>query len=218
MRKDYTHITFILDRSGSMEAGNMWSDAINGLKSIIEEQKKDNSLCTFSFCFFDTVIESPLKFANIQEISAKTIDDFKVFPRGGTSLLDALGISIKETGAALDKMAESERPAKVIFMVQTDGQENSSNEYDSDSIKAMIKEHEEKYSWKFMFLSSDLQAVNQAVHFGFAAQSVTVFNGENTTGAYSLLNAKVSGARCATTNEAYISSTTFSEEDTRSLN
>jgi hypothetical protein len=29
---------------------------------------------------------------------------------------------------------------------------------------------------------------------------------------------KVSGARCATTNEAYISSTTFSEEDTRSLN
>ena len=47
MNNDYTHITFILDRSGSM-AGAMWSDAIGGLKSIIEEQKKDKSLCTFN--------------------------------------------------------------------------------------------------------------------------------------------------------------------------
>jgi uncharacterized protein YegL len=212
MNNEYTHITFILDRSGSME-GKMWSDAIGGLKSIIEEQKKDKTLCTFSLCFFDTEIETPIKITNIQELSAQKIDDLKIHPRGGTSLLDALGFSIKDTGEVFDKMAESERPAKVIFMVQTDGGENSSREYRASQIKELIEKQQKEYNWKFMFLSSDIQATNETQHYGFATACTMSFSENNVSGAYDVISSKLSQARSAKTTGTYLEATSFNEED-----
>lgn len=212
MNNEYTHITFILDRSGSME-GKMWADAIGGLKSIIEEQRKDKTLCTFSFCFFDTEIEIPIKITNIQELSAQKIDDLKIYPRGGTSLLDALGFSIKDTGEAFDKMAESERPAKVIFMIQTDGEENSSCEYKASQIKELIESQEQKYNWKFMFLSSDIKATNETQHFGFATNSTMSFAEHNVSGAYNVISSKISQARSAISVASYSAATSFNKED-----
>ena len=218
MNQDYTHITFLLDRSGSMGFNNMWQDAIGGLKSLIEEQRKDKSLCTFSFCFFDTEIETPLKFLNIQEISGSTIDKLNIVPRGGTALLDALGQTIKDTGRILNDMSESEKPSKVIFMVQTDGQENSSREFTSEQINDLVKEHEEKYNWKFMFLSSDIQAVAETQSFGFAANSTMSFAEQNITGAYNVISDKLSQVRSAKNVDSYIKATTFNEDDKNKAN
>jgi uncharacterized protein YegL len=212
MNNEYTHITFILDRSGSM-GGKMWTDAIGGLKSIIEDQKKDKTLCTFSLCFFDNKIETPIRIINIQELSAQKIDDLKIHPRGGTALLDALGFSIKDTGEAFDKMSESEKPAKVIFMIQTDGMENCSCEYKASQIKELIEQQEKKYNWKFMFLSSDVQAAHETQSFGFSANSVTNFNQNNVSGAYDVISSKLSSARSAKSMSAYLEATSFNEED-----
>lgn len=57
---------------------------------------------------------------------------YKLLPRGSTALLDAVGRAINETGARLSKIAEAYRPGLVIFVVMTDGEENS---LPSDSYK-----------------------------------------------------------------------------------
>lgn len=65
-------------------------------------------------------------------------------PRGGTALLDAVGRAINETGERLGKMAEEDRPGLVVFVVLTDGQENSSQEFSKSRIKKMIVHQQEQ--------------------------------------------------------------------------
>ena len=53
-------------------------------------------------------------------------------------------------------MPEGERPEKVLFTIITDGYENSSKEFDWQTIKNMIKHQREKYSWVFTFLGANI--------------------------------------------------------------
>ena len=59
-------------------------------------------------------------------------------PRGNTALLDAVGRAINETGERLAKMAEKDRPGLVVFVITTDGLENSSKEFSKAQIKEMV--------------------------------------------------------------------------------
>ena len=53
-------------------------------------------------------------------------------------------------------MPEEERPEKVIFTIVTDGAENSSKEFDWETVRNMIKHQREKYSWVFTFLGANI--------------------------------------------------------------
>lgn len=53
-------------------------------------------------------------------------------------------------------MPEEERPEKVLFTIVTDGEENSSKEFDWETVKNMIKHQREKYSWVFTFLGANI--------------------------------------------------------------
>jgi hypothetical protein len=55
-------------------------------------------------------------------------------------------------------MAEHDRPGKVIFVIQTDGQENSSKIYSEQKIREMIKHQGDVYGWTFTFLGADQDA------------------------------------------------------------
>lgn len=90
MRKDYTHISIVLDRSGSMSG--IAKDMEGGLRSFIEEQKKVDGKCTVSLYRFDDTTDKVYDFIDIQEAS-----DFKLEPRGMTALNDAVGYAIKDT-------------------------------------------------------------------------------------------------------------------------
>ena len=50
------------------------------------------------------------------------------------ALLDAVGRAINETGERLAKMDEADRPGLVVFVVMTDGLENSSVEFSKTKI------------------------------------------------------------------------------------
>lgn len=171
MKEDYTHITFLLDRSGSMS--NVWSDVKGGFKTLIEDQKKEAGECTFTLVTFDHDYETPVNFQNIKDVSG----ELTVNPRGNTALLDSLGKAIVETGERLAKMDEKDRPSKILFISQTDGQENASKEFSRGKIKDLIKQQEDKYKWKFMFLGADQNAIQQAASFGFAANMVSTYGG-----------------------------------------
>ena len=157
--KNYTSITLVLDRSGSME--KIKNDTVGALTNFIREQKKfdyDNDLKTdITFIEFDDEYKIICRGENLKDFS---LPEFR--PRGWTALFDAVGRAIVDTGSRLDGMPSNRRPSKVLFVILTDGEENSSKEYKRHQIADMIKHQREKYSWEFMYLGVGVDAFKTA--------------------------------------------------------
>lgn len=96
-------------------------------------------------------------------------------PRASTPLLDAIGRGINDLESSLSKLGEADRPARVLMVVVTDGQENASREFRKEQIEKMIKEKTEKDGWQFVFLSADLAAIKDAHDFGFAPSASLLY-------------------------------------------
>lgn len=159
MKKDYTHIALVLDRSGSM--AQKLSDTIGGLNKFVDDQKKVPGLATLTLAQFDTVYELVHDRLDIQKVP-----HIDLVPRGGTALYDAVGGTIVTTGEALKAMPESERPERVIFVIITDGLENSSREYSSQRIKEMIELQTNVYKWDFVYLGANQNAILEGEKMG----------------------------------------------------
>ena len=82
---------------------------------------------------------------------------------------DAVGNSINRVGARLASTPEDKRPGAVIFLVITDGEENSSKEFTREKIKEMVKHQTETYKWQFAYLGSDLSTKVESAARGFAS-------------------------------------------------
>jgi hypothetical protein len=93
-------------------------------------------------------------------IDIKEAPNYQMIPRGNTALYDAIGKTIKNTGYRLRDMEEADKPSKVLFVIQTDGEENCSRYYTLSDIQEMIKHQQEKYSWEFIFLGANIDAVS----------------------------------------------------------
>lgn len=209
--KDYTEIIFLLDKSGSMSS--VCKDTIGGINLFIHKQKEDKDETVFSFYQFATHVETIYIGKKIQDV--ENVTEHTYIPNGySTALLDAIGKIINETGDRFNSMKESDKPSKVIFVIQTDGLENDSHTFTKDQIKSMIEHQESKYSWKFIFLGTNFDAFAEAQTMGInSSNSLTYTN--NSRGinvmyesvANSISNMK--GMDQAT----YTSATTFTKED-----
>lgn len=93
----------------------------------------------------------------ISKVKNLTLDDYSV--GGNTALLDAVGITI-------DKIRENRKITKnnnVLFVIITDGEENSSRKYSRDKIKSMINSAEKEDKWDFIFLGANIDAIAKPV-------------------------------------------------------
>lgn len=188
MRQDLTDITMVIDRSGSMASCR--TDAEGGINHFIAEQKKADGFANLTLTQFDTSVETIHSGKNIQDIP-----DYILCPRGGTALLDAIGRAINETGNRLSAMAESDRPGLVVFVIVTDGAENSSCEFKREQIQEMIKHQEEKYRWQFVFLGANTEAFAQASSIGIRSANAAQYTGFNSKDAYDVVSKKLCGSR-----------------------
>src|SRR5208283_1990055 len=155
MRSDLTDITLVIDRSGSME--EIREDAEGGVNAFIREQAKQPGEALLTLVQFDTEYDFIHKGVPVKQVPA-----YELVPRGNTALLDAVGRAINETGERLAKMAESDRPGLVIFVITTDGQENSSKEFSKAQIKEMVERQQSQYKWQFTFLGANQDAFAEA--------------------------------------------------------
>ena len=197
MNDDYTHISVILDRTGSMET--IRDDTIGGFNAFLEDQKKQPGKATLTLVQFDS--EDPYEiihdFKSIVDVAPLTRETF--VPRAGTPLLDAMGRGINDLEKRIGDLPEADRPSKVIMAVVTDGQENASSEFRHEDIKRMVKKRTEKDGWQFVFLSADLGAIADARAVGIAPGAILRFakNNAGTAAAWSALSRTTSGYRTA---------------------
>lgn len=212
MKQDYTHVVMVIDRSGSMSSN--WSDVLGGYKQIVQDNKKDSGQCTFTVAVFDDRYDVLEDFTDIAKVS----EELATSPRGYTALLDAVGKTINEVGEKLNNLKEDEKPSKVLFMIQTDGMENASKEFNREKIKSMVEEQTNKYNWNFMFLGASLDAVNDAVSWGMTLDSASTYATTKSLDTFSLIGEKIRGYRNAETEEDIKNFCGWTEMDRSVLN
>ncbi|MAT42264.1 MAG: hypothetical protein CL609_07985 [Anaerolineaceae bacterium] len=165
MKKGLTELVFILDKSGSMSG--LEKDTIGGYNTMLEKQKAIQGECHITTVLFDNNYELLHDRFDIRAVSPITENEYQV--GGSTALLDAIGRTIHKIGSAQKHTAEDYRAEKVMFVIITDGEENSSREYSLAKIKEQIERQKTNYGWEFIFLGANIDAVQTAGRFGISA-------------------------------------------------
>ena len=190
----FADINCVVDRSGSM--GLLRSDAIGGINTFIEEQKKVEGKACFSLALFNeeyTVIHAGVP---LEDVKPLTEGDY--VPAGMTALLDAIGKTIESVGKRLAALPKADRPDKVIFAILTDGLENSSTDFkEPGKIKEMIQHQTKKYGWEFFYLGANQDAIDVGTSMGvpLANNASYAATSAGTQGAYSTASSLVRSAR-----------------------
>lgn len=171
MKFNLTELIFILDKSGSMSG--LEGDTIGGFNSMLERQRKESGVAYVTTVLFDNNYELLHDRENIKTV--KPISRKEYFVGGTTALLDAMGNTINNIGMALSNLVEEQRPEKVLFVIITDGMENSSCEFTHNKIKQMIEHQKSKYFWEFIFLGSNIDAIGTASSLGISEDKAVNF-------------------------------------------
>lgn len=195
---NYTHMTLLVDRSGSMAP--LAQDVQGGINQLIRDQQKVEGKMTLTLADFDydsgvIDIQYWMDMADIHKVK----EGYRLVARGGTPLLDAIGHVLVRTGETLAALPEDERPAHVIFQIATDGQENASKEYSWDKVKEMIAHQKETYGWEIVF-TADEPHVGQGADLG-AKSTSNSGTGASWAGTYAVSSAALTNTR--TTGESY---------------
>lgn len=153
----------ILDESGSMQS--IKQAAINGMNETVqsikaaqnkhEDQEHIVTLVSFNSSDIKTIYDC------VSATDVKELTDTDYIPSCGTPLYDAMGQALNQ----LRPKTGSED--KVLVTIITDGEENSSREYDGKAIKALVEELKGK-GWVFAYIGA-----NQDVEKVAATISVT---------------------------------------------
>lgn len=143
---DYTHLTLVVDRSGSMAQDRLEAEA--GINTLLTEQFALDGKLTVTLTQFDD------RFETVQRMSDDAFT-YELQPRGMTALFDAVGAEVVRTGEDLAGLAEADRPGRVLIVVVTDGHENSSHEYPLERVRELLRVQKEQFGWEVQFLGAD---------------------------------------------------------------
>ncbi len=163
MTNKITELVFILDRSGSMSG--LESDTIGGFNAMLQKQKAEAGTAYVTTVLFDDKYELLHDRIDIRGVAELTDEEY--FVRGSTALYDAVGKTVQKLRNVLKHTAVEQRADKVLFVITTDGMENSSREYSAAKIKTLI-ETQRKAGWEFLFLGANIDAAAAAEEIGIA--------------------------------------------------
>lgn len=181
-------LIIVSDRSGSMF--DIAEDAQGGINAMIKDQATQEGSCKVTLVEFDG--EYNIVFSGVE---AKDAPEYKLVPRGGTALNDAVGRTMIAVGDRLSNTPPEQRPDRVFFMIVTDGHENASSEFKTSKIKEMIEHQRTKYSWEFIFLGADESAFEVAESMGVSASSSAVYSKEVVHNTYAVVSKKLQNCR-----------------------
>ena len=193
MKNGLTELVFILDKSGSMSG--LEADTIGGYNSMLSKQQAEEGECRITTLLFNNSFHLLHDRIDLKAVGPITENEYRV--GGSTALLDAIGLTVDKIGNAQKNTAEDYRAEKVLVVIITDGEENSSREYSSDKVKMMIERQKNRFGWEFIFLGANIDSVETAGRFGIgrnrAVDYVPDKQGVNLN--YSTLNSTVAEYR-----------------------
>jgi hypothetical protein len=182
-------VNFIQDRSGSMSS--VWSETLSGFRKFVQDLKDDkDSEYLFSLTTFDTSVETPVFEQSIVDVPVDALVAHG--PRGATALYDAVGATITNTEASVAK------PDKIIVVIVTDGEENSSREWTKEKLQSIIESKLKLGNWTFTYLGTQPETWAAASAIGIAPGATAMYTGTKSHAAYAATsNAVVSLSRSA---------------------
>lgn len=150
-----------LDRSGSM-AGERWTHAIDSINEYINGLKKEKIEGTVSIVAFDYGQSMRL----VDLVTDQSIAYFEPLtkecaqPSGMTPLFDA---AANVMNRAIENNAE-----RTVVVIMTDGEENSSKEYNQATIKAKVTDLTSR-KWEVLFLGANFDVSGYTAGSGLAS-------------------------------------------------
>lgn len=149
-----TEIICIIDKSGSMAP--LAKESIIGFNDFLHEQQKSHDAddTAISLVLFNHAVTPVYTAQPLPKAGALWPEDYRC--GGSTGLLDAIGGTIDKAGKRFD--AATQKPEKVICVILTDGEENSSSEYSHEQVASMIKRQREEWGWEFIYLGANQDA------------------------------------------------------------
>lgn len=166
-------VVLVADRSGSMRGKEV--DTVGGLNSCIDELKTtkgENDNIKVTLKLFDHEQINVWNSVPLENVENFQVSNF--IPRGQTALYDAMGDSIKQ----YFDMKELDNTAfdSCCIYVSTDGYENASKKWNKNSLKELIKQAEELYNIKVMYLAANQDAILEAASMGISADRAINYN------------------------------------------
>lgn len=207
---EFTVIQAIIDRSGSMQ--EIRSDAEGGFNAFVADQRAQPGSCRLSLAQFDDQYEVVHVDVPIDEVPP-----LQILPRGTTAMLDAIGRTVIDLGARLAALPEDQRPGTVLVCIVTDGLENASQEFSYQSVRDLIVQQEQQYSWTFIYLGAGQDAIEQGARMGIAPQRSLTYGRDSSGAAYDAMSGAVRRLRSSVARGAPMSAArdeaAFTEEE-----
>ncbi len=160
-------VNVILDKSGSMASKT--KDVVEGFNAYLDGLALEDKVeYLFSLTLFDTQVayrDVAIPLSGVRKLDTKSYE-----PGGNTALNDAIGITVRKVDA------DQPQVHKVVTVIMTDGEENSSREWTHDAVKALIQQKESEGNWTFVFLGAAPDAWDQGRGYGIPAANVAHYD------------------------------------------
>ena len=191
MKKGLTEIVFILDESGSMSG--LEKDTVGGFNSFIGRQRNVEGEALVSVVLFSG--SSKVLYDRTELSKIKPMTEAMYCPEGCTALLDAVGNAVNHIRTIHKYAREEDLPEKTVFVITTDGEENSSREFTYRKVKELIERQQKNCGWEFLFLGANIDAGEEAARIGIDPDQAVRYECDS---AGTLLNFEVLGeAMCS---------------------
>lgn len=203
-----SRLILLLDSSGSMSSQHL--DVIGGINETITKQREAFSSTSgdimFTVITFNNTVSEP-KNSTLANIPLFTNLDYKT--SGGTALYDGICTTIDKYGLEHN----------VIFLIMTDGRENSSKFFSFAEVVENLDKVKEDKNWRIIYLSEGLETFKQGEALGIHSGSKNCYNvisGGGNLGSYLKGNAcqnAITQMMCGSSNVQLSSSEEKKEEN-----
>jgi hypothetical protein len=177
-QKGTTHLAFLLDRSGSM--GVVLDATISGFNEYIQDRKTEEGVnYRFYLTMFNTLVER--RYDGVPMVEVNPLNRFNYVPSGGTALYDAILHTLTDISTRV-------QPGdRVLFVMMTDGQENSSREANRSQVRNLISQKEALGNWTFVYLGANQDAWQVGFGLGISHRENTLTYGHSYAGTASAM-------------------------------
>lgn len=177
-----TRIIFILDESGSMSPRTqMVLDGVNEYINRLKAENRNNlDLYRLSIYKFDTRYRGIYEELPLAQVEPINLNHYNAAYGGSTALLDAVGRTLTMAGIGPN--------LKNLVIINTDGFENASHEFDKGRVAQLVREREESGMWTFVFLGAKIDAWAGAMSIGSRQQrNAITYDWSNHIGTYAAM-------------------------------